>query len=121
MLVATAATATAVATTAAAAEATTAARTTTAAAAAAGTTATAAAAAAAAATLLGLVHPQGTSVQLGAVESRDGALGIGWGAHLDEREAAWSTGVTVGDDRYADHLTSVLGKSSPQRILRCVI
>ena len=80
-------------------------------------TTTAAVAAAAAATtpsassrlaLLGLVHTDRSSIQLGAVELLDRRLGIRIGSHLDESKAARAASVTVGHDAGTRHGPAVL-------------
>src|SRR5262245_36026433 len=117
--VATAATTAASATTAAIAAA---AATTTAAAVAATTaaataaTASAAAAGTARSTLTRFVDLQGTALELDAVQRLDRGLGILVRAHLDEPEAARSTGLGVGEDGDALDDASAFGERRPQSI-----
>jgi hypothetical protein len=60
--------------------------------------ATATTAAATALTRLGLVDLQAATLEVGAVQRRHGAGGIGIG-HFHEAEAAGTTGLTIGDQR----------------------
>lgn len=115
----TAAAATAVATAATAAVTSAATTAAAAAEAAAATTTTAAAEAAAAAVLarLRLVHLQRTAVEVGAVHRLDGVLSILVGRHLDEGEAARTTGVPVEHDLDLRHLAAITTERCAQRVL----
>lgn len=110
-----AATTVAAATTAAATVATTA--TTAAAAEAAATTAAAEATAAAFLTRLRLVDAQRTTIEVGAVHRLDRGLRVRVVRHLDEREAARATRVTIEHDLDLGHLTAIGAECRTQDVL----
>ena len=55
--------------------------------------------------LVGLVHHDGATAKLGAVEFVDGGIGHAGIGQLDESKAARATGLAVGDDLDLRHLT----------------
>src|SRR5580700_2623236 len=81
------------------------------------TAATAATVAATALTRLGLVDLQAATLEVGAVQRRHGAGGIGIG-HFHEAEAAGTTGLAIGDQRDLLDRTMLLEQGA-DRLFSC--